>query len=238
MSFLYRTWKEINTEALCNNFRIIQEQSGCKICAVIKADAYGHGAVETAKILEEKGADSFAVSNIQEAEELRTAGIKAPILILGYTPESCAEELAKLKITQCVYSFQYARALNEYAEKSNVKVDVHVKLDTGMGRLGFDCRDNDFCGIAEVRETFSLPCLSVSGVFTHFSSADSDDEDNIEFTKEQYNRFNEAVNELEAEGFAFKVRHCCNSAATDQCVVHHRFLNSLDIFTEPRYFPC
>ncbi len=214
MNYLRRTWKEINFDYLCRNFDIIKEKTGCKITAVVKADAYGHGAVGVARVLEEKGADSFAVSNIQEAEELRSAGIKAPILILGYTPEIYAEDLSKFGFIQCLYSLDYARALSENAKKANCLVEVHIKLDTGMCRLGFDCRDEDFVGIKEAKEALTLENLNVSGVFTHFSSADGDEAADIEFTKEQQNRFYEAVAELETDGFSFKVKHCCNSAGT------------------------
>ena len=214
MSYLRRTWKEINTEALCNNFDIIREKLGCDICAVVKADAYGHGALGVATALEQKGAKSFAVSNIQEAEELRSGGIKAPILILGYTPEIYAEDLAKLGFIQCVYSLEYAKDLAENAKAAGVSVEVHMKLDTGMCRLGFNCRNSDFLGVAEAKEVLSLQGLTVSGVFTHFSSADGDDASDMAFTKDQYERFNKAVEVLEKDGFRFKTRHCCNSAAT------------------------
>lgn len=212
--FLRRCWKEIDTEALCHNFDIIKEKTGAKITAVVKADGYGHGAVTVAKALEQKGADSFAVSNIEEAEELREAGIKLPILILGYTPEIYAKTLAELKVIQCVYSLDYAKELSSEAKKAGVTVEAHIKLDTGMCRLGFDDRNSDFGGLKEVREALSLSNLDISGVFTHFSSADGDEPDDQAFTKEQYERFTMAVETLEKEGYSFKTKHCCNSAAT------------------------
>ncbi len=214
MNYLRRTWKEINIEALCNNLDIIKQKTGAKVCAVVKADAYGHGAVGIAKALEQNGVHSFAVSNIQEAEELRTAGIKAPILILGYTPEIFAADLSELGFTQCVYSLEYAKALDENAKRANCTIEVHIKLDTGMCRLGFDCRNDDYIGIEEAKKVLSLKNLSVSGVFTHFSSADGDEPDDDAFTNDQYDRFSQAVAILEQDGFCFKEKHCCNSAAT------------------------
>lgn len=214
MSYLRRTWKEINIDALVNNFKLIKEKTGAEICAVVKADAYGHGAEGVAEALDKCGAKSFAVSNIQEAEQLRQAGIKKPVLILGYTPEIYAADLAKYGFIQCVYSLDYAAALDKNAKKADCKVEVHIKLDTGMCRLGFDCRNEDYIGINEAKAVLSLSGLSVTGVFTHFSSADGDDDTDTAFTNDQYDRFREAVATLEADGFAFREKHCCNSAAT------------------------
>lgn len=212
--FLRRCWKEIDIDALCKNFDIIKEKTGAKISAVVKADAYGHGAVTVAKALEEKGVESFAVSNIEEAEELRAAGINSPILILGYTHEIYAKALSQQNFIQCVYSLDYAKNLSLEAKKANVTVEAHLKLDTGMCRLGFDCRNSDFCGIEEAREALSLSNLNISGVFTHFSSADGYEPDDEIFTKEQYDRFHNVVDTLEKDGYTFKTKHCCNSAAT------------------------
>ncbi len=212
MSYLRRTWKEINLSALGNNFDIIGSITGTSVCAVVKADAYGHGAVGVAKALEEKGAAAFAVSNIREAEELRTAGIKAQILILGYTPEIYAEDLSRLGFVQCIYSLEYAENLSREAKKIGVTVEAHLKLDTGMSRLGFDVRDADFVGLQEAKRVLTLENLNITGVFTHFAVADSKDGEDITFTKHQYARFNEAADALETDGFRFKTRHCCNSA--------------------------
>lgn len=213
VEFLRRTWKEIDLDALCNNYDILHRQVGCDICAVVKANAYGHGAVTVANALEKRGAASFAVSNIQEAEELHEAGITAPIIILGYTPVECAKALAEKSFIQCVYSRDYAEALSQSAAAEAVTVNAHIKLDTGMCRIGFDCRDDGFSGLDEVRAVLTLPALSCCGVFTHFSSADGSEPQDIAFTKEQYDRFNKAVKQLESEGFEPHTRHLCNSAA-------------------------
>ena len=121
LDFLHRTWAEIDINALIHNFNIIKSGAdGCRIMAVVKADAYGHSALNVAPVLQENGADAFAVSNIEEAITLRGCGITKPILILGYTPVSMAPQLYINDITQCVYSSEYAKGLSEYAQKSGV----------------------------------------------------------------------------------------------------------------------
>lgn len=214
MELFKRCWKEIDIAALCRNYEIIKEKTGARITAVVKADGYGHGAVKVASALMSIGADSFAVSNLKEALELREAGIKGEIIILGYTPEIYAKTLAENDLIQAVYSFDFAKNLSTEAEKAEVKVKVHLKLDTGMCRIGFDFRNSSFCGAEEVKAAYKLGGLSPLGVFTHFSSADGDDAEDIAFTKEQYDRFHSAVATLESEGYTFKEKHCCNSAAT------------------------
>ena len=205
---LYRTWAEIDLAALAGNFAAIEKRCAQKIYAVIKADAYGHGAVETARVLEQCGAYGFAVSNISEAQQLRQAGINAPLLILGYTPAEYAPALAEYDIEQCVYSLEYARQLSRAAQKP---LRVHLKLDTGMGRIGFDCRSETAPGIMEAKQVLSVEGMDACGVFMHFAAADDPAEEG--FTKEQYRRFYEAVAALEADGHRFRIKHCRNSAA-------------------------
>lgn len=215
MSYLRRTWAEIDSSALIHNFNKIKSMTDAKIFSVVKANAYGHSVELVAPILDKAGTDYFAVSNIEEAKELiRKCGITKPILVLGYTPPEMAAELSAYKITQAVYSYEFAEKLQEYAEKADVFVRIHIKLDTGMGRLGFDFRENGFRNIEEVKKLKAFNRLTTWGVFTHFSCADT----NPEYTQEQYNRFIEAVNVLEENGFSFKVKHCCNSAG----VLNHK----------------
>ncbi len=187
MNFLRRTWAEIDKDALIHNFNIIKSTASTPVMAVVKADAYGHGADVVAPILQANGADSFAVSNIEEAIELRDYGITKPILILGYTPCDNAPELIEYDISQCVYSLDYARKLSETAVKCGKKIKVHIKIDTGMARLGFDCRNDRLNG------------------------RNTDEEDG--FTDEQYKRFCSAVKYFEDNGLSPEYRHCCNSAA-------------------------
>ena len=135
MDFLRRTWAEIDLDALKHNFKILKEKAkDSKIMAVVKANAYGHSASDIAPVLQQNGADYFAVSNIEEAVFLRENGIVKPILILGYTPVNKALELSKNDLSQCVYSKEYAEELSNYALKNNTQIKIHIKLDTGMSR--------------------------------------------------------------------------------------------------------
>lgn len=214
MQFLHRTWAEISKSAIINNLNEIKSRAGgAGIMAVVKANAYGHGVDITAPILEQYGADRFAVSNIEEALSLREYGIKKPILILGYTPVEYVKSLVDNDISQCVYSIDYADKLSDMAVSKNVTVKAHIKFDTGMARIGFDLRNDETSGISEAISAAKMPGLSAEGVFTHFSSADSDSSENIEFTKKQFDRFQKGVQSLKDAGIDLKYVHCDNSAA-------------------------
>ncbi len=213
MSFLHRTWAEIDIDALVHNFRIIKESApSSKIMAVVKANAYGHSVTEIAPVLDKEGADYFAVSNIEEAFGLRELGINKPILILGYTPASYAKALAENNITQCVYSYEYANHLSEQALKYNVTVTIHLKLDTGMSRLGFDCRTNALTEIDLAIYSAKLDGLRIEGVFTHFAVADRTEIEEDGFTDGQFERFTLAIDKLKKAGLTPEICHCCNSA--------------------------
>ena len=214
MDFLHRTWAEIDLDALVHNFDIIKKESaGAKLMAVVKADAYGHSARIVAPLLEQHGADAFAVSNIEEAITLRGCGITRPILILGYTPVSMAAQLYLNDISQCVYSPEYAAALSERAVSDGVKIKVHIKLDTGMSRLGFDCRGEKLLGIDEALTAAQLKGFIFEGIFTHFAVSDRTPDTEDGFTDKQYSRFCAAAERFKQAGLKPKYRHCCNSAA-------------------------
>ncbi len=214
MDFLHRTWAEIDINALVHNFKTIkQNANGSQIMAVVKANAYGHSVCDVAPCLQELGADYFAVSNIDEALQLRDCDITKPILILGYTPVALAEQLAKNNISQCVYSAEYADMLSKFAVKQNVTVNIHIKLDTGMSRLGFNCRNNSLCGLDEAITCAKLDGFNLEGVFTHFAVADRDANTEDGFTNEQYNRFTTAITKFRDAGLTPSLCHCCNSAA-------------------------
>ncbi len=214
MDFLHRTWAEIDLSALKHNFELIKQKAGNSlIMSVVKANAYGHCAEHIAPALEKSGTDWFAVSNINEALELRKIGITKPILILGYTPVNMAEDLSRYNISQCVYSLEYAKLLSEYAKESGVTIKIHLKLDTGMSRLGFDCRTSDLKGIDEATESAKLDNLICEGVFTHFCESDRDIEKDDGWTDEQYKRFLKGVSILKANGVNPEICHCANSAA-------------------------
>ncbi|MBO5726875.1 MAG: alanine racemase [Clostridia bacterium] len=226
MDFLHRTWVEIDLDALSHNFNTIKENcADSKVCVVVKANAYGHSVKDIAPKLDQLGADSFAVSNLVEALQLREYGIVKPILILGYTPAENADILAKNDITQTVFSTEFAKKLSQNAVKNNVTVKIHLKLDTGMGRLGFDCRSDECAGLSEAIEALKLPGFDYEGVFTHFSVADGTDDETVTFTNEQYSRFLNCIQKIEAAGFKAKYTHCCNSAGT--CIHTDKHLNYL-----------
>jgi len=188
-----------------------------KICCVIKANAYGHGAVPMAKLYESLGCDYLAVSNVEEALQLRENGIALPILILGYTPEKCAKVLAEQKITQCVYSYDYGMRLANAAKSAGVQIKIHIKIDTGMGRIGFLYRKDGADELHEIMEVCQRKELIAEGVFTHFATADDPSEEGYAFTEEQADRFAQALEILEKKGLSFAFRHCANSAASLRC---------------------
>lgn len=214
MDFLHRTWAEIDLSALKHNFSIIKKLSkGSKIMAVVKADAYGHSVSLTVPVLDALGADAFAVSNIEEALILRKQGIKKPLLILGYTPVGMVEQLATNNISQCVYSSDYAKALSLEAVNKNVNVKIHIKLDTGMSRLGFNCRTGEFLGLDEAVSAASLEGFIFEGVFTHFADADRTEQTEDGFTDKQFGLFSKAVDGFKKAGLTPTYAHTCNSAA-------------------------
>ncbi|MCI9405611.1 MAG: alanine racemase [Oscillospiraceae bacterium] len=216
MDFLKRTWAQIRLDALSHNFRQIRRHvgPGCKIMAVVKADGYGHGDRQVSQVFQNEGADWFAVSNIEEAMRLRQGGIVRPILVLGFTPADRAAQLWSSQISQTVFSLDYAQALSREAQRRGVLVDCHIKLDTGMSRLGFLCDPDHFdLSMAQIAETAALPGLACTGIFTHFACADEANEDSDRFTLQQFHRYQQGVAALEQKGVRFSLHHCCNSAA-------------------------
>ncbi len=208
-----RTWAEINLDNAAWNFEKIREKTSpeAKVCCVIKANAYGHNAVQLARLYAALGADYLAVSNLEEAIQLREAGVPLPLLILGYTPPECADLLANHHISQCVYSRTYGEALSQAAMSAGVRVHIHIKIDTGMGRIGFQ-HHGSRSELSDALAVCHLPCLLSEGIFTHFASADEGDGGEA-FTRAQFSAFMEAISYLEAGGIHFSLRHCANSAA-------------------------
>ena len=214
-STLKRTWAEVDLDALAHNYERIRRHVGekTKLLGVIKADAYGHGAVPVAKELEALGASYLAVSNIDECEEVRRGGVTLPVLMLGFTPADQAERILELDMTQAVQSIDIAKAFSAAAVKCGKKMKVHIKLDTGMGRLGFLCDEEHFDeSLQDILAALELPGLDVEGVFTHFCVADEEGEENVAFTRTQHERFLRMIDAAEARsGFHFRLRHCCNA---------------------------
>lgn len=207
-----RTWAEINLSNLEHNYRALRGMlpRGCRFLGVVKANAYGHGAVPVAKKLEKLGAEYLAVACLDEGMQLRQAGIGVPILILGPTPSCFAQELIEYSFTQAVADHEYACVLSDAVSALNGELKIHVKVDTGMSRLGFLCDERNMDGAVEqIVQTCTLPGLKAEGIFTHFANADGDEE----YSMRQLTRFFEVLDKLKCCGIEFEIRHCAASAA-------------------------
>ena len=215
MKTLKRTWAEVSLDNLEHNYRAIKNHipEGCRFLGVMKADAYGHGAVPLSHALCELGAEYLAVSNLEEAIQLRRGGVRAPMLILGYTPASFADTMVFMDITQEVHSLEYAKELDTALAGTNYILNVHLKLDTGMTRIGFFAYDHERT-LPELLEVCGLLHLHVEGVFTHFCVADSKAPEDEAFTRTQYARFTAMLDALAAHGIRPELRHCASSGAT------------------------
>ena len=217
-STLKRTWAEIDLDALVYNYHTIRQHLGEKVkfLGVVKADAYGHGAVQVAGKLQRLGADYLAVSSIDEALELRFNGITMPILILGHTPREQVDRLICFNITQAVTCEAKAKEYSEEALKYGGTLKIHIKVDTGMSRLGYIC-DGDYFkhGVDGIIQACNLPGLEAEGIFTHFAVSDEAGEDCVAYTKHQFDLFTRVIKEVETRmGRTFKLRHCANTGAT------------------------
>lgn len=216
-----QVWAEIDLAAYGHNIRALRQviRSGAQLMAVVKANGYGHGAIEVSRIALESGADWLGVARLHEALELRGAGIEAPILIFGATPADQTDLLLAHDLTQTVFSPSMASAFSERALAQDKKLRVHIKVDTGMGRLGLLA---DTAGIDhspsnaaakrrdQVLEIARLPGLEVDGLLTHFATADSADKG---YADRQLQRFIDLVDDLGAAGLDIPLRHTANSAA-------------------------
>ena len=215
MKVLKRTWADISLDNLEHNYKTLREHvgKGPRFLGVVKADSYGHGAVQVSRTLEELGAEYLAVSNLEEAVQLRRGGVNLPVLILGYTPPEFAPDEAEMAITQEVHGLQYAKDLNKALEGTGKKLTVHLKIDTGMTRLGFFA-DQPEATLAALVEVSQLPNLYIEGVFMHFCVSDSKKPEDVAFTKLQHERFVNMLDLMKSKGIETEIRHCCNSGAT------------------------
>ena len=213
-----RTWAEISLENLRHNYEAIRKSlpAGCRFLGVVKADAYGHGALPVSRLLQEAGADYLAVSCLDEALELRRGGITMPILILGHTPYEYTGTLIEEKITQTVTCLAKALEYSAEAVRLGKELKIHIKLDTGMSRLGFLCAGDYFEeGVDNVIRSCRLPGLNPEGVYTHFAVSDEPDEDSEAYTRAQFKLFMDVIGAVKARGgVEFSIRHCANSGAT------------------------
>ncbi|MGI6497403.1 MAG: alanine racemase [Oscillospiraceae bacterium] len=208
-----RTWVEVSLQAIEENYKALRRLTGanCRFLGIVKANGYGHGAVEVATLLQKLGADYLAVACLDEAVKLRTAGLTMPILILGATPVEFAPALLNYDITQTVFDYETGVALSEAAKTMGKTLKIHIKVDTGMSRLGFFADEGQEISAArEIGKLKALPNLHLEGIFTHFSDADGSES----YTMSQLNIFLQVVDRLEREeGIHFEIRHCAASSA-------------------------
>lgn len=208
-----RTWLEIDLNKLKKNTKIIADLIGeTKIMAVVKANAYGHGDIQIAKVLQdEMNIDFFCVSSIDEALVLRENGIHESILILGYTPPMHFHYLHEQDIIQCLLSKEYAEKLDAYAKSAGVHIKGHVKIDTGMSRIGIPCLD-DYYNIEDVISIYQLENIEVEGIFSHFSVSDSlDKEDDVAYTSHQIELYERVLADLKKANINYGLTHIQNS---------------------------
>lgn len=212
-----RTWAEISLENIRHNYNAIRAAlpAGCRFLGVVKADAYGHGAVRVSHLLQDCGADYLAVSCLDEALELRRGGINMPILVLGHTPPEYTNMLIDNRITQTVSCLAKAVEYSTAATALGATLKIHIKLDTGMSRLGFLCSGAYFEeGVQNVVDSCKMPGLDPEGIYTHFAVSDEEGSDNEQYTREQFQLFMAMIDAVrERGGVEFRIRHCANSGA-------------------------
>lgn len=209
LDYMNRVYLKIDLDKICNNINEVIKKVGkdTKVLAVVKGDAYGHGAIEVTKALSEIGTYGFAVATVGEALALRRAGITKPILILDFVFPNQFETIIRNDIMLTIFQYGIAKELNEAAEEMGTTAHIHIKVDTGMGRIGYipdDKSVDEICRIAQ------LPNIEIDGIFTHFACADMVDKTSM---NNQYEKFKAFVEKLEARGIDIPIKHVCNSAA-------------------------
>jgi alanine racemase len=215
------TWAEVDLKAYAHNIKELKRitRPAVRLMAVVKANGYGHGAIEVARAALKNGAKLLGVARLNEAIQLREAGLQAPILIFGYSPPNLAEMLIDYDLTQTVYSFAAASALSEIAVCRGKKIKIHIKIDSGMGRLGLlldGLKAGNFedtpalSPIREIEAITRLAGLEPEGIFTHFATADSADKS---YANLQLERFMNFIDNLDQAGLEFPIKHAANSGA-------------------------
>lgn len=202
-----RTVAVVDVNVLSRNAAEIKKRlsPATQLMSVVKADGYGHG-IEKASLAFDQYTDWFAVATFQEAKQLRAAGIDKPILVLGYVPYSKIIEAYDLRLAVSGYSYDYLMKVNRICESNNIRLDMHLKLDTGFSRLGLNVRELPF---EVIQQVYSLNSINFTGIYTHFPAVSED----LEFTKQQYKLFVRLCNSLSKSGINVGIRHCCNSKA-------------------------
>lgn len=204
----YRVQANVNLDAICHNLIEARKclNDGVQLMAIIKADGYGHGAIPIAWAVDQL-VDAFGIAILEEGLALRKVGIKKPILILGYTSSHLFEEVIENDLIQTVFNLEMARELSLKAVALNKQANIHIKLDTGMSRIGFKDNDETF---EIIKEISTLPNITIAGIFTHFAGADMLDKKSA---KMQFERYTSFVNRLEQIGVQISTKHAANSAA-------------------------
>jgi len=217
MRHYHRVMAEIDLDALVFNYRSIQVHlpEGTQICGVIKADGYGHGAIPVAKILEDEGMGGFAVASASEAVLLRKNGIQADIMVLGYSDPEVYPEMLQYNIAQTIFRWDMVKALSETALMLEKVAKIHIKIDTGMGRLGFV---PEATTVELIKKISHLPMIQIEGIFTHFSSAD---EKNQQVSYEQIEKFQSFIHKVEEEKINYSYLHIANSAGVLEKLANH-----------------
>ncbi len=212
-----RAWAEIDLDAIAHNVKSIKKLVGekTKILCVVKANAYGHGFFETAKTMTENGADALGVATFEEGRQLRLSGFSEPILVLGSVNTSLAADMIKYDISATITDELLAKAMSKAAIIQNKFAKFHIKIDTGMSRLGFSPTDKD---IKKIIDICNLPNVCTEGLFTHFSCADEKDR---AMTNLQYEKFMSVATALEKENIKFTYKHICNSAGVIEYPEYH-----------------
>ena len=207
-----RTWVEIDLDALKFNIKNVRKATApdAMVTAVVKADAYGHGAKEVARVLVENGADRLAVACISEAKQLRRDAFTQPIMILGAVCEEDADEIVKYDIIAPVFSYDTAKALSKAAIAAGKRVKIHIKVDTGMSRIGFVAGENEEQAIEEIVKISKLEGIETEGIFSHFATSDETDNS---YMKRQFKIFMNFCEVLKERGVNIPIRHIANSAA-------------------------
>lgn len=202
-------WAEINLNNIGDNLNEIKNslKEKIKVCCVVKANAYGCGAVEISKYLEDKNIDFFAVARVEEGLELRNNNIRLPILCLGYTDISMIKDAIEKEISITVYNLEYAKKVDEIAKQANKIAKIHIKIDTGMSRLGFLAEES----IEPIEEINKLENIYIEGIFTHFAKADEEDKTTTLIQLNKYKKVIEKLNNLHID---IPIKHVANSAAT------------------------
>ncbi len=215
----FNNYVKIDTDAILQNYRAVAEKTGVPVMAVVKADAYGHGAVQVARLLQ-KECPFFGVSSASEALELRRAGIDTPILILGHTPVSAFPLLVGEGIRPTIFSLEDARELSRQAQRQGILAPLHLAVDTGMSRIGFQATEASADVCAEISR---LPNIEIEGLFSHFATADSEDLSRSRAQAQLFDRFDRM---LQSRGISVKMRHLDNSAGIMNFDSHYEMVRS------------